>query len=195
VIEDPVVSMAALEGRLSSAARLEVRRDAVVTPAVLDELRARGIPLCRGAATDPEASAAGRLYVAVGMVDDVPAAGKCLEDAAIGPAEWEHFRCPETAVKKACEAAARDRRAVLFTDRVAAAVCRANRDPKVRAACGWDVRAVREALSSMPVNLLVVDPRRHGLFALRALLRTYSSEDIHRRETPCASLLSSERSR
>jgi hypothetical protein len=46
-LKDKVVTMRMLEGRLSGVTRLVVARQAIVTPAVLDELKHRRIELVR----------------------------------------------------------------------------------------------------------------------------------------------------
>lgn len=46
-VEDRVVTLATLQGRLDGVCQLNVRSDAVVTPSVQDELRDRKITLTR----------------------------------------------------------------------------------------------------------------------------------------------------
>lgn len=47
-VDDQVVALATLQGRLDGVHRLQVRGNAVVTPSVHDELRDRKITLTRG---------------------------------------------------------------------------------------------------------------------------------------------------
>ena len=48
VLDQKVIALGLLEGRLNGIRRVVVRRRAVVTPAVKDELRTKGIELQRG---------------------------------------------------------------------------------------------------------------------------------------------------
>lgn len=47
VIDDRVISLASVEGKLSGVSQLVVRKKAVVTPSVKDELRQKNVELVR----------------------------------------------------------------------------------------------------------------------------------------------------
>ena len=59
----------------------------------------------------------------------------------------------------------------LITDIPAAAVCLANRQRGVRAALGYSLAAVSEAVNMIAANLLVIDPRSRSLHEMRRFTR------------------------
>ena len=59
----------------------------------------------------------------------------------------------------------------VFTGKPEALVCRANRNPQVRAAAVETVEQVKRSKTQLGANLFAIDPAERSVFALRNLLR------------------------
>jgi hypothetical protein len=166
--------MTELVGRLDGLRQLRVASDAVVTPAVHDELRRRGAALVRSAPAGGPAGGSLRLVLV--------ASGKGFDAAPL----VEALRRDGVAVDQQtidCLIAATDRLAaevtkpgtlgVLLTPHWAAGVCLANRRPGVRAVLGLDVPAAAAATAAVGANLLVIDPQSGTTFQWKQMLADF----------------------
>jgi ribose 5-phosphate isomerase RpiB len=65
------------------------------------------------------------------------------------------------------------RRLIILSSRWADVVCRANRNPQLRAAAVHSVQAVRQACQQLDVNVLVIDAAALTDGQLHAIIRQY----------------------
>jgi hypothetical protein len=169
-----VVTMNEVASRLDSIRRLVVSPDAVVTPAVRDELLRRGIAL-EQADSLKDRSAVVRLALMTARTDFDPAALV----AALGREGFRVERsasdCLIAAVDTfAGELSKPDALGVLITPHAAAGVCLANRLPGVRAVTGIDAPAVAAASAAVGANLLVADPGAGSFFQLKQSITEFA---------------------
>jgi hypothetical protein len=158
-VDDRVVSLATLDGRLHNVQRLVIPRAAVVTPSARDLLRQRNIAVERMAEAAPAVNGTPNCVALVAAADVDPRGLEPLIAAPVARADGV-----TTAVQQLVRSLREEGRiGVLFTERTALAVCLANRQRGVRAAAGSCPEAVRDALNSLAVNLLVIDPRGRSL--------------------------------
>jgi hypothetical protein len=176
VIDDAVVTLASLDGRLDGVNRVVASSTAVVTPAVRDELRERGITLERGESGGQLATATQRKLVFAS------AKGRCDTDAiaralrATG-VELETIECSgmaNTVGELACRIAGEGVMCVVATSRPAAAACVANRHTGVRAAAVASVDDVDRAISEVGANLLAIDVVGTSTHVLRMAVRRFA---------------------
>jgi len=207
-VEGPVVSLASLQSQLDANGktgridvvhptalhkglegidRVLVAARAVVTPAVRDLLRERGVALVLRAdgAGDHVAMPAAALLVGI----DRETAGQARQWDMLErtlPIERTGGRDLVRLVDGVGTAVRRDRRlALLLTERTAAALCLANRLPAVRAVLAADLLTAREAVDAVGANLLICSPRRTA-----AGERLRMVEDFYRRGVvPCPDTL------
>ena len=86
--------------------------------------------------------------------------------------------CVVKAVRSVAEqVAAGPSAGVVLTRQPAVALCLANRQHGVRAAWAVNPAAVREALTSVGANLLVVNPASHGIYELKVMAREFANGD------------------
>jgi len=174
VLHCRVVTMSEVEGRLGAVRRLVVPPQAVVTPAVRDELHRRNVSLAYGAAAKPPAASGVRLvvltvgesfdpaplFVALGNegIEVRPAAADCLISATD---------------RLAAEMGQPHTLGLLLTRHTAAALCLANRHRGVRAVEGIDARSAAAGAGAVGANLLVVDPAEMAVTRLRQTIIEY----------------------
>ncbi len=166
-----VVTLADLADRLVGVRRLVVTPQAVVTPAVRDELLRRNIPLVFGEAEPAEASGSVRLVtIATGTTFDPAGLLRALEVEGIAT-ESQRLDCLIATVDALVVELAKERTlGLLLTRHTAAALCLANRVHGVRAVWGLDVGGVARDAAAVGANLLVVDPAAAGVFRLKQLV-------------------------
>jgi hypothetical protein len=162
VLSGRVVTLSDVEGRLKGVRRLVVSPQAVVTPAVRDELLTKNIDLTVAAA---------EAEVAVGSIRLVMVtAGKRFNPAALISAlkseganvEPHSADCLIAATDRlAGELAKANTLGVLLTSYRAAALCLANRHRGVRGV------PRPECVDEIGANLLVLDPSDSGMFQLK----------------------------
>ena len=162
-----VVTMAELDGRLAGIRRVVAPPQAIVTPAVRDELDRRGIAM--GFAPSPVAagSVLPRLVLVAHGSEADPAPLAALlgkEGIAVEPQKLE---CVIRATDLLAEEVRRPATlGLLLTRHTAAALCLANRHAGVRAVAGCDLRSAAQAVGA---NLLVIDPAAMSLFQLKQM--------------------------
>ena len=156
-IDERVVTLRLLDGRLTNVQELVVPPRAVVTPAVRDRLKELKISLSYRVSNGSPAAARTPLVLGVAATTFDPTG---LVRWLLGEA-WEvqqlaRMGLPVMIDEMAREVALSGRPGLLLTDRVEAAVCLANRHRGVRAAGGTNVSSVRRAAETIGLNLLVV---------------------------------------
>lgn len=181
VVQSRVVALAELKDRLSGVRKLVVPPQAIVTPAVRDELRRRNIALVFGkkdAAMARESDMRLVLMVTHGSLDPAGLVGGLkTEGIAV---EVQTSDCLIRATDElAAELSQGETLGVLATPYVPAALCLANRMAGLRAVIGLDARTVAADTASVGANLLVVNPAGLGLFQLRQLVSRFYQEPKH----------------
>lgn len=174
VIAARIVTMAELSGRLNAVRRVVVAREALVTPAVRDELLRRGIALEFATAAEGRTAASRRLVLITTGSDFDPTAlvaGLAREGLSV---EHVPLSCLIAATDQlAAEAAKPDTLCVLLTRHTAAGLCLANRLRGVRAVTGVDAPAVAAASAAVGANMLVADPQAGTFFQLKQMVTEF----------------------
>ncbi len=136
-----------------------VPRRAIVTPAVVDELRRRNVTLSRAAAAQhPQPSAARIVLVAVPARHEPATLVAALKREGLS-IDRQAVDCLIVATDRlAAELTKPDTLGVLWTRHTAAGLCLANRHPGVRAVLATDMTATAAAVAAVGANLLVLDP-------------------------------------
>lgn len=174
VLDEPVVTGDLLEAKASAARVVIVGPRAIVTPSARDVVRRRGLDLRREPPQSHGASvrSAWRAVI-MNRAADVQGVLSSEERRTGRRIPHELTGCQDEATKTAistiCRAEAEG--VLLFVPHPAVAVCRANRNPAVRAAVLSDPgtwSALREAFSP---NVVCVDPARTNRFGLEQVVR------------------------
>jgi hypothetical protein len=186
-IEDKLITLASLRGRLQHAQTLSVPPRALVTPAVRDELKQRGVRLVRhgeAAASAPntdnnqannnQPASGGKLLAANIGSDYRPATlaqlvkshGADLPTVALANLPQVISEQTSRVMQDACLA-------VWFTPHAAQAVCLASRNSGVWAVQGFDAPSLRATLAVTPANVLAIDPRGKSQYSLKQMLETF----------------------
>ena len=176
-----VVTMNDVGGRLDSVRRLVVSREAIVTPAVRDELLRRGIAL-EYTKSPNGAPAMIRLVLMTSGTDFDPT-------TLMAALAREGFQVKQSSSdcliaagdELAAEILQPDTLGVLLSRHAAAGLCLANRLPGVRAVGGIDAPAVAAASAAVGANLLVVDPRAGNFFQLKQAITEFARGGVR----PC----------
>lgn len=184
-ISTRVVTMNDVAGQLDSIRRVVVSREAIVTPAVRDELLRRGITLESGKSAET-APATLRLSLMTSGIDFDPAALLAALTREGFQATPSTSDCLIAASEQlAGEIRQGDTLGVLITRHAAAAICLANRLSGVRAICGIEAPAVAAASVAIGANLLVADPRAGTFFQLKQAITEFARGGIR----PCPAAL------
>jgi hypothetical protein len=152
--------------------RLVVAPKAVITPAAKDLLKERRIAISRTAATAP----ANRPALVIGVTDTAfdPAALLHMVSPAASSVERLAKTGVATVVAEVAEAVTKEGRlGLVFSGQPHVAACLANRRPGVRAAVARDREEVAQAVGSLSLNLLVVDPASRSLFQLGQMVKQF----------------------
>lgn len=174
VIPQRVVTLETLKNKLNGAKRVVVPTGAVITPAVRDELRERNVAIVF---TGPDAAvttaipSGGLLVAAVATEFDPLAVVR-----GVVPNVERMTGSEMIAVVAAMSKAVGERKqlGLLVTGSTAPALCWANRHRGIRAVLGTSVTDVAEACESVGANLLIVNPKKHSLFEMRAMVREFT---------------------
>jgi len=176
-LTDKLVTLATLENRLTGIDQLALRAGAVVTPAVLDELRSRGITVVR--TTAKTATAATRTTLTIGVAEvasgvcDVPAFIAAVAMTSCAVERIAETGLTSVTAELAEHASKGGRPVLLLTSRPAAAVCIANRYRGVRAVGGREARGVLESILEVAANFVAIDPASFSAFELRRLVTEF----------------------
>ena len=181
VISARVVTMNEVLGRLDSARRVVVSREAIVTPAVRDELLRRGIALtfadssnCRPTAVRLLLMTSGTDFDPAALVAALAREGFCVECAAAD--------CLIAATDQvAAEVSKPETLGVLLSPHAAAGLCLANRLSGVRAITACDAPGVAAAAAAVGANLLAADPQAGSFFQLKQMITEFGRGGVR----PC----------
>jgi len=170
-----VVTLSALDGRLAGIHQLVVAPQAIVTPAVRDELRRRNVALCF-AAPPANGSPASALLLALVVHAGASDAAQLVAALAGEPVvvRQENLDCVIAACERLAGVVANGRSlALLLTRHAAAAICLANRHQGVRAVLATDVAPTAASIRAIGANLLVADPVALGPARLKRIVLDY----------------------
>jgi hypothetical protein len=170
-----VVTLSALDGRLAGIHQLVVAPQAIVTPAVRDELRRRNVALCF-AAPPANGSPAAALLLALVVHAGASDAAQLVAALAGEPmvVRQENLDCVIAACERLAGVVADGRSlALLLTRHAAAAICLANRHQGVRAVLATDVAPTAASVAAIGANLLVADPVALGPARLKRIVLDY----------------------
>jgi len=173
VLHCRVVTMSEVEGRLGAVRRLVVPPQAVVTPAVRDELHRRNVSLAYAAAKPQAVGGLRLVVVTVGNGLDLAPLVAALGNDAVA-VEATASDCLIAATDRlAAEVGKPHTLGLLLTRHTAAALCLANRHRGVRAVEGIDAPSVAAAAGAVGANLLVVNPAGMAVARLRQTIIEY----------------------
>ena len=160
VLGDAVVTLASLEARLDGVRQVTVRPTAIVTPAVRDALRERGIVLSRdGDAVGSDEPAASGIVLGVAACAPEPVSPRRLQEVLGVDVELlARVGFVDVVREISDQVALGGRMGILFTTETAAAVCLANRRRGVRAVTARDPAEAARSSASVGANLLVLRP-------------------------------------
>ena len=149
-----------------------------MTPAAQDELKKRNIRLIRqgaSVATNKTSNTTGGKLLAANLGADYQAKTLAQLVAAYGASLEQHALAslPQVVASQAASVTRDAAKAVWFTSQAAHAVCLANRSANVWAVQGSDEASVKGAMSSIPVNILVIDPQGKSQYTLRKMLDVF----------------------
>jgi hypothetical protein len=176
-ITDKVITLETLK-KYQQHSELVVTPRAIITPAAKDELKQRNIRLIRHgepvANNTTNKTTSGKL-LAANLGADYQAKTLAQLTAAYG-ANLEHqplAALPQLVASHAARVSREDVKAVWFTSQAAHAVCLANREANVWAVQGSDEASVKAAMSSIPANVLVIDPQGKSQYTLRTMMDAF----------------------
>ena len=181
-LDEPLITLATLEGRLAGTRRVEVAERTVITPAARDYLSARNILLLRNSAPSKQGEPAKLARLLVGVAESEIEPAGWLDSPLGRQIELEQLARADLVdlVDEMARRVATDRVAgVLLTDAPDAALCVANRHSGVRAIGGLDAEGVRRARRTIAANLLVAQPSRQSPFALRQMAAAMLDEETY----------------
>jgi hypothetical protein len=174
-LEDKLVTLSSLDGRLGQVHRVVVQSQAIITPAARDLLKEKKISLVRGERKNSAnstadilstANASDQVIVAIENVD-ITTLAKLLGIKIQVTASKSNT---SDALMQAIACAASGGQAALLTDAPAAAVMQANRNPAVRAALGYSYPAIRHAIEQINANLLVLQTAERSTTEVAGML-------------------------
>jgi len=171
ILSGRVITLADVADGLSGVQRVVVGPQAIVTPAVRDELLRKNVTLICGGPEPPEPAGKVRLLtIATGISFDPAGLIRVLVNEGI-EAQLQTLDCLIAAVDTFVVELAKERTlGLLLTRHTAAAVCLANRVRGVRAVWGVDAGSVVRDAAAVGANLLVADPAAAGLYQLRQMV-------------------------
>ncbi len=168
-LELPLITLEELRNNLSGIKVVEVPRRAVVTPAVLDELRQRGVKLQRLSPHDlrlsssTQSSPSVMLVAPNGMVMQQSTAAKVVEDAD-----------PQTTLQAIVgHVATPGNGAVWCSPRPFATALATRTQPQLRAVQLTSFGDLKQAVAEAQPNVLILDPRQWSAPAIANLLRAW----------------------
>ncbi len=180
VVSSRVVTLEQVADRLDGVRRLVVSARAVITPAVNDELVARGVQVVRRADQATQPSTTQLAVWVLGKRFDPAALLTGLQSEGVAVTA-ERADCLIAATDAAAGAITGEQTpAAVITRQPAAAVCLANRHPGVRAVWAVDPAQAEAQTSDVGANLLVLDPVRLPVFQMKQILARFARGGIRR---------------
>ncbi|MEX1041448.1 MAG: hypothetical protein WDZ51_12495 [Pirellulaceae bacterium] len=150
VLGERLITLETLRNRLKGVTSVQVSSKAIVTPAVKDELKDRGVALVV-ADNAPTASPLSKLAVlACGEPGDLSAWSQQVS--------VERETAPRRAVARAVNLTRQTGLAVLLCKDAAASACLANRTVGIRALAAPATSGLEAAMRAIGANLVIVDP-------------------------------------
>lgn len=170
-IVDRVISLELLKNQVTNSKKITVPSGAVVTPAAQDFLTENNIAV---ATVDPGHGESPTVRLAL-TTGEINFDSTDLIDA-LRRSDIQVESIPGATVQRSTEQLAGQLVAeidigILLTNQTTTALCHANRHPQVRAARAGNVADVREAVTSIGVNLLVIAPQGPNGFELVRIIR------------------------
>lgn len=166
VLDCRVVTMSHIAGRLDAVKQVVVPPQAIVTPAVRDELYRRNIALASVPAAKTETEGTRLVTIVVSRFDPTALVSALKSNGVL--TEPESMDCLIAATGRlAAEVQKPNTLGMLLTRHTAAALCLANRHRNVRAILGTDAAAVAVSVAAVGANVLVADPTAAGFSQLK----------------------------
>ena len=185
-IDARVVTLESIAGRLQGAKQMMVPPGALVTPAVRDELRRKGVALIRGSAEAGGRKELPRVLLVVGRTRDDPAAAVQMLAQEGVHVQTESSDCMIASTDKLAAAVAPGQSlGLLWTRHTGAGLCLANRHAGVRAVLATGVSATAAAVAAVGANVLVFDPAVGTAYEKKQILRDFCLGGIR----PCPEAL------
>ena len=175
-LSDRVITLATLEGHLTGVCRVAVPAKAVLTPAVLDELRQRSISLCRiGSTSKPDWE-----ITTVLLTCQSEQSWQWIADAMRKNGDAVEIRSELSVpdMVKFLDQESHRQKSVVITTRSVEVACLANRREQTRAAVGWNLRSTKDAVEQIDANTLVVHPGRVSRHEILQMIRYFVSKTI-----------------
>lgn len=198
VVRDSLVTLASIEDRLTGITRMVVSSRAIVTPAVVDELRKRGISIVRSADAIAGTTLAnlGRELVVTLASDGLAALRTDLVSVlrrTIPQLELiDNCRSPkleDVLAELTSRVVSRGRVGLLLTSTTAVAAALANRTRGVRALVATSGQSIDDAADTLAPNLIVVDRLKVNVWQLRAIASRLVSHGVMPPAAPWNQLL------
>ncbi len=174
-VPDRVVTMATLAGWLKGVKTLVVRRDAVVTPLVIEELKRYKIELMRGAGSTASRQQQQLLLATAGTGFHTGVLQQRLNNTRLEISRQESDEV-ESAVKKLAMAVTGNQLVMLATQQTASALIHANRHEHIRAIEARDLKQTQQDIQQVEANVLVFHPGRWTIDELENLTRLFTCE-------------------
>jgi hypothetical protein len=186
-LSDRVITLASLEHFTNETRRVIVRPNAIVTPSARDELAKRGIEVVRGETvpTKVKSQTSSIVWTIGETAWDAGGIMNSLAPQMSGAREIVAETFPMRVAELAHEVADHDRLGIVFTEATAVALCIANRQAGVRAVHVHDLHELQSLETTLAPNVLVIDPREQGTFAMRRLVEQL----IRQGDRPCPAAL------
>jgi hypothetical protein len=181
-----LVTMNEIAGRLPGVRRLVVRKGTVITPAVKEELSKRNIQVIFGTPAADKANGSLKLAIVAARtkIDSQPLAAALQSDGV--EIDLHSSKCViEATDRLAGEVQKPATLGLLLTPHEAESLCLANRLPGVRAIAGKEAAQVAADASAVGANVLVINPKKTGPFALRQMLGEFCRSGAR----PCPEVL------
>jgi ribose 5-phosphate isomerase RpiB len=189
VIDAKLVTMADVAGVLTGKRRLLVTQKALVTPAVIDELKRKGVSLVRTNPTNVISKKTNRsvLLVSGRTKQSADSVIRLLEQEDIA-VRHEQSECMIVSTDMLAEAIGDGKTlGLLWTSLTAMGLCLANRHKGVRAALATDVAGTSAAVEMIGANVLVLSPTAGTVFERKQILRDFCRSGVR----PCPESLAS----
>ncbi len=180
VLEDRLLTVAQLDGRLNGIRRLKVSSKAVVTPAVRDLLREKKIELEKTAG-DAATRSGADISLVIGAAENAACPAEVVQGlraTGVHVAQLARSGMASILEEVAEEVCKGGSLGLLLTSEPLVGVCLANRKPGARAAWAGCVKGVQNAKKQLGVNLLVVNPSGKSTAELKQMLSEFCRDGV-----------------
>jgi ribose 5-phosphate isomerase RpiB len=182
-VDARVVTMADVVGRLQAVRRLVVAQQAIVTPAVQDELRRRNVVLVRVAKETARQASLPRIVVVAARTKHEPASLVHVLSREGFEVESHVSDCLIASTDQLAEELMKSNTlGILWTSHTAVGLCLANRHEGVRAVLASDVPGTAADAAAVGANLLVLCPQCGTVFQQKQMVREFCVRGV--RECP-----------